>query len=207
VDSELAEPTELSLRNGTLGLASGWRPHLMSLLSLQLSAFISDNLDSPSDLMKAAVILRTILEVFSKKSSGSEMRLFSAGDLSLSPSLTPLPPGVNHAVHLSFQSDKSFCGLAALYRLSLTLLSRAVQGIPYSLLELREGSHAASLRVDIAEFSSEVRPASARSAPDSTRPVCSLSNSSAGISIPTPPCKTFLLLRPSFPRDSLVQRK
>jgi hypothetical protein len=63
---------------------------------------------------------------------------------------------VNQAVHVSFQSDKSFCGLAALYRLALTLLSRALQGIPYSLFEMQEGASAASLRVDIAEFASEV---------------------------------------------------
>lgn len=63
--------------------------------------------------------------------------------------------GLNQSVHLSFQNDKSFCGLAALYSLSLLLLSRALEGIPYALLEIQE-RNSASLRVDICEFSSQV---------------------------------------------------
>ncbi len=59
------------------------------------------------------------------------------------------------SVHLSFQSDKAFSGLAASYSLSLLLLSRALEGVPFSLLELDEGGLTANYRIDIADFASQ----------------------------------------------------
>jgi hypothetical protein len=188
---------------------------------VQLSSRINEHLDSPSELMKAAVILRTVLEVFSKKTGGSEMRLFSTGPSPISPrSLDPSPcpllsssslSGLNQSVHLSFQNDKSFCGLAALYSLSLLLLSRALEGIPYALFEIQEGS-TASLRIDISEFSSQVTPTLASHPyhhPHLSllpllihayrRFVCCSWSSSAGTLIPLPPCQS----SPFFPFLSL----